>query len=97
MTYANLSRLIDRIAELEVLVIGEAMLDTYLEGSTGRLCREAPVPIVSLTSRTDAPGGAANTAVNVQALGARATLLSVVGDDPEAALLRQALADRGVS
>ena len=97
MTYANLSRLIDRIAELEVLVIGEAMLDSYLEGSTGRLCREAPVPIVSSTSRTDAPGGAANTAVNVQALGARATLLSVVGNDPEAALLRQALADRGVS
>src|SRR5436190_353831 len=97
MTYANLSQLIDRFAELEVLVIGEAMLDSYLAGSTGRLCREAPVPIVGLTGRTDAPGGAANTAVNVRALGGRATLLSVVGDDAEGGLLRQVLVDRDVS
>src|SRR4051812_3451636 len=61
---ASLPRIIDAFSGLEVLVIGEAILDAYLEGSTGRLCREAPVPIVDLTARREAPGGAANSAVN---------------------------------
>src|SRR5947209_20483764 len=73
------------------------MLDTYLEGTTGRLCREAPVPIVALTGRRDAPGGAANAAVNARALGARVSFLSVIGDDPEGATLRNALEERGVA
>src|SRR6185503_15843921 len=51
-----------------LLVVGEAMLDAYLHGSSGRLCREAPVPIVAVDGRTDVPGGAANAAVNVRAL-----------------------------
>ena len=47
------------------------MLDSYLDGYTDRLSREAPVPVVTVTERKDAGGGAANTAVNVAALGAR--------------------------
>jgi D-beta-D-heptose 7-phosphate kinase/D-beta-D-heptose 1-phosphate adenosyltransferase len=86
-----LGALMDRLPRLSVLVVGEAILDVYLEGSTTRLCREAPVPIVALTARTDAPGGAANVASNVQALGGRAVYLSVVGDDAEGARLRRAL------
>ena len=93
----HLARYIDAFAGLHVLVIGEAMLDSYLEGTTGRLCREAPVPIVALTARRDAPGGGANTAANARALGARVSFLSVAGEDPEGALLRRALADRGVA
>ena len=92
----SLHRIIDAFAGLEVLVIGEAILDIYLEGTTGRLCREAPVPIVDLTGRREAPGGAANAAVNARALGARVSFLSVVGDDPEGAALRKLLADRDV-
>jgi len=92
----HLPRLIEAFAGLDVIVIGEAMLDSYLEGTTGRLCREAPVPIVALGGRRDAPGGAANSAANARSLGARVHLLSAVGDDPEAALLRRALQDRGV-
>ncbi|MCC6383133.1 MAG: D-glycero-beta-D-manno-heptose 1-phosphate adenylyltransferase [Dehalococcoidia bacterium] len=68
------------------------MLDSYLFGSTSRLCREAPVPVVNVERRTDSPGGAANTAANAAALGARVTLLSATGGDPEAAILRRALA-----
>ena len=56
-----------------MLVIGEAMLDSYLEGYTDRLSREAPVPVVTVTDRKDAAGGAANTAVNVAALGGQVT------------------------
>ncbi len=92
-----LRRLIDRFADLHVVIIGEAMLDSYLEGTSGRLCPEAPVPVVRMAGRRDAPGGAANTAVNVRSLGARVSFLSVVGDDAEGATLRQSLASRGVS
>ena len=88
--------LLHRFRGLKVLVVGEAMLDTYLEGRTGRLCREAPVPIVDLDARRDAPGGAANAAVNAAALGANVHFLSVVGDDPEGAILGRELGARGV-
>ena len=88
---------LDAFRSMRVVVIGDAMLDSYIEGDSGRLCREAPVPIVSVATRTDTPGGAANTAVNVRALGAVVTLLSVCGDDIEGALLRDALEARGLS
>ncbi|MFL5727082.1 MAG: D-glycero-beta-D-manno-heptose 1-phosphate adenylyltransferase [Chloroflexota bacterium] len=88
--------LLDAFAGTRVLVVGEAMLDSYLHGSADRLSREAPVPIVALKARDDAPGGAANTAVNLAALGADVALLSVVGDDDEGQRLRAALDGHGV-
>lgn len=93
----SLPRLLDRFAGLNVVVIGEAILDSYLKGAAGRLCREAPVPIVSVSSRKDVPGGAANTAANIRSLGGQVTFLSVIGDDAEGALLTQTLADCGIS
>jgi D-beta-D-heptose 7-phosphate kinase/D-beta-D-heptose 1-phosphate adenosyltransferase len=92
----DLPGLIDRFAGLNVLVLGEAMLDSYLQGSAHRLAQEAPVPVVSLSRRMNLPGGAANAAAEVAALGGSVTLLSVVGDDLEAHLLREALTRRGV-
>jgi D-beta-D-heptose 7-phosphate kinase/D-beta-D-heptose 1-phosphate adenosyltransferase len=92
----SLSRVIDSFSGLRALVVGEAMLDSHLEGTTGRLCQEAPVPVVDVEARRDAPGGAANAAANVRSLGARVSFLSVVGDDHEAGLLRDALDGRGV-
>jgi D-beta-D-heptose 7-phosphate kinase / D-beta-D-heptose 1-phosphate adenosyltransferase len=94
---ATLDALVERFAGLRVLVIGEAMLDAYLYGHTERLCREAPVPIVDVVRRVERPGGAANSAVNARSLGARVTLLSVVGTDAEGATLRRALAGAGVA
>lgn len=91
-----LNAVIDRFAGLRVLVIGEAMLDSYIEGDAGRLCREAPVPVVNVTCRTDAPGGAANTVCNAAALGANVRFLSVIGDDPEGEVLRRTLEHRGI-
>src|SRR5439155_2952839 len=93
----SLSQWIDAFAGLRVVVLGEAMLDTYLEGTAGRFCQEAPVPIVTLSGRRDMPGGAANTAVNAHGLGARVSFLSVTGDDAEGDSLRRALRDRGLS
>ncbi|HEY8491702.1 MAG TPA: D-glycero-beta-D-manno-heptose 1-phosphate adenylyltransferase [Dehalococcoidia bacterium] len=93
---SGLSRLIEAFAGLRVLVVGEAMLDSYLHGSASHLCREAPVPVVAVSGRTDAPGGAANTAANAASLGADVTLLSATGDDEEGAGVRAALAAHGV-
>lgn len=94
---SSLPALIERMRTLRAVVIGDGMLDSYLEGSAGRLCREAPVPVVAVGATSDLPGGAANTAANVAALGAKVSLISAVGPDAEGRRLRQRLRDRGVS
>src|SRR5690606_35936371 len=81
---------------LNVLVVGEAMLDSYLIGTSTRLCREAPAPIVDITRRVDAGGGAANTAANASALGASVSLLTVFGTDEAGGRLASCLASAGV-
>ena len=90
------NNLLIRFRELTVLVIGEAMLDRYAEGRVTRVCREAPVPIVALDRQVDAPGGAANTAMALAALGARAKFLSVVGNDAAGQSLSGALSQGGI-
>lgn len=92
-----LSHCIDAFPRLRVLVIGDAMLDSYLEGDSDRLCREAPVPVVTVAQRSDAPGGAANTAANVHSLGGDVVLLSVTGDDAEGSRLRATLEQQGIA
>ncbi|MGH2449203.1 MAG: D-glycero-beta-D-manno-heptose 1-phosphate adenylyltransferase [Chloroflexota bacterium] len=82
---------------LRALVIGDAILDSYLEGSAVRLCAEGPVPVVRRTSENRVPGGAANTAANLRALGAEVTFVGVVGDDLPGAMLRDALQQRGIA
>jgi D-beta-D-heptose 7-phosphate kinase/D-beta-D-heptose 1-phosphate adenosyltransferase len=80
-----------------VLVIGDAMLDTYLEGTADRLCSEGPVPVVSKTAEYRIPGGAANTAANLRALDADVIFLGLVGSDLAGGLLRTALRRSGIS
>ena len=89
--------LVDSFREMRVLVMGDAMLDVYIDGSVERVCREAPVPIVDVHSRKRAAGGAANTAVNVSALGGDVVFLSVVGDDAEGRNLVGILEENRVS
>ncbi|MEW1585999.1 D-glycero-beta-D-manno-heptose 1-phosphate adenylyltransferase [Micromonospora vinacea] len=64
-----------------VLIVGDAMLDEWRFADSDRLCREAPAPVLTLRRRISAAGGAANTAVNVAALGGRAVLVAPVGAD----------------
>jgi D-beta-D-heptose 7-phosphate kinase/D-beta-D-heptose 1-phosphate adenosyltransferase len=87
-----LTRWIDGFAGRRVLVLGEAILDTYLEGTARRLCPEAPAPVVDLTARREMPGGAANAAVNTASLGADVCMISAIGDDAEGRRLRRARA-----
>ncbi len=92
----RLAHAVDEFARMRVLVVGDAMLDSYLHGVPRQLCPEAPVPIVDVAFRQDAPGGAANTAVNLAALGASVSLLAIVGDDQEARTLQALLEREGV-
>lgn len=87
-----------RIAERapRVLVVGDALLDGWLSGRAQRLDRDGPVPVVELARHHTAPGGAANSAANLAALGASASLVSVLGDDQDAAVLRTLLDEAGV-
>ena len=68
-------------SDKKILVAGDAMLDRYWFGDANRISPEAPVPVVRITRVEDRLGGAANVAVNIAALGAKAKLLSVIGDD----------------
>lgn len=79
-----------------VTVIGDVMLDGWWSGSIERFCREAPAPVVDINRRDYAPGGAANTAMNLAALGARVRLVGLVGDDDAGTRLRSLLEDAGV-
>ncbi|GAA0856902.1 bifunctional D-glycero-beta-D-manno-heptose-7-phosphate kinase/D-glycero-beta-D-manno-heptose 1-phosphate adenylyltransferase HldE [Aliiglaciecola litoralis] len=72
------------------------MLDRYWTGPTGRISPEAPVPIVAISDIEDRPGGAANVAMNVAALGANVTLLGLTGQDESAQILNQSLSSIGV-
>jgi rfaE bifunctional protein kinase chain/domain len=75
-----------------VLVVGDVMLDRYWFGDVSRISPEAPVPVVKVERVEERPGGAANVARNCAALGARVTLLSVVGADEAGAALAKLLA-----
>lgn len=85
-----------RFGGLRALVIGDAMLDSYLEGRATRLCSEGPVPVVARTAIERVPGGAANSAANARALGATVALLAVVGNDEAGRHLRAALRVRDI-
>jgi rfaE bifunctional protein kinase chain/domain len=74
-----------------VLVVGDVMLDRYWFGDVSRISPEAPVPIVKVDRIEDRPGGAANVARNAAALGAKTSLLSVVGRDEPGRSLQQLL------
>ena len=79
-----------------VLVAGDVMLDRYWQGPTSRISPEAPVPVVRIQKDETRPGGAANVALNIAALGGHAHLLGVVGRDDTAQKLREALEQKRV-
>ncbi len=84
--------LLEKIAQAKVLVVGDAMLDRYWYGDVERISPEAPVPVVAVKEEKDLPGGAANVARSVRALGAKCTLFSISGDDRDADSLERLLA-----
>jgi len=93
---AALPHVVARAPHSSILVIGDVMLDEFVFGSVQRISPEAPVPVVEITGRRHVPGGAANVASNVSALGARVFLAGVVGDDPAASSLCTLLHAAGI-
>ncbi len=89
--------LLERIAHLNILVVGDLILDHYIWGDASRLSPEAPVPVVRVDRDTYTAGGAANVASNLRALGARATVAGVFGADADGARLAEILSARGVA
>lgn len=85
-----------RYDQAAVLVVGDVMLDRYWHGGTSRISPEAPVPVVRVNQIEDRPGGAANVALNIAALGSRALLVGVTGVDEAADSLSDSLRGVGV-
>jgi rfaE bifunctional protein kinase chain/domain len=75
--------ILQKIGNQNVLIVGDVMIDRYLQGTVSRISPEAPVPVVLHKETEDRLGGAANVALNVQALGSRPILCSVIGSDPD--------------
>jgi len=82
--------------QVRILVAGDVMLDRYWFGDVTRISPEAPVPVVKVQRSEERPGGAANVARNIAALGAHVALLSVVGADEAGRSLAKLLADSSI-
>ena len=87
MSYDDLKKYIARFPGKRVLVIGDVMLDEYVEGDAERISPEAPIPVLLQRSVRYVLGGAANVAANVAAQGGKVTLVGVVGKDSRARML----------
>ncbi|WP_457567965.1 D-glycero-beta-D-manno-heptose-7-phosphate kinase [Desulfurobacterium sp.] len=81
----------------KILVIGDLMIDEYISGKVERISPEAPVPVVEAEAVTAKPGGAANVAVNLKALGAVPCVLGVIGKDKKGKQLKQMLEQNGIN
>lgn len=86
-----------RVAQGRVLIAGDVMLDRYWFGDVERISPEAPVPVARVMRAEERAGGAANVARNIAALGGKATLLSVVGQDEAGDSLERLMRDSGIA
>ncbi len=73
--------LFNRFDQMNIIVIGDVMIDAYLWGKVDRISPEAPVPVVAINQKENRLGGAANVALNLKTMGANPIICSVIGDD----------------
>ncbi|MDR0735794.1 MAG: D-glycero-beta-D-manno-heptose-7-phosphate kinase [Zoogloeaceae bacterium] len=88
--------ILEKFSQARLLVVGDVMLDRYWFGEVSRISPEAPVPVVKVERQEERPGGAANVARNIAALGACCHLLSVVGADDAGRSLQRLLEEGGI-
>lgn len=86
----------EELSAKRLLVVGDSMLDRYWFGDTNRISPEAPVPVVRIVKEENRLGGAANVALNIACLGARVSLMSVIGRDDAGHALRDLLDKAGI-
>ena len=89
----DIHTILENFKKLNVLIVGDVMIDRYVYGKVTRISPEAPVPVVEFQKQEDRLGGAANVALNIKALGATPYLYSVVGDDTEGVLFEKLMHD----
>jgi rfaE bifunctional protein kinase chain/domain len=89
--------LLDCFKGKKILVLGDFMIDEYIEGVVERISPEAPVPVVEAKDITVRPGGAANVVANLLTLGAQVTAAGVVGNDQPGKELKELLKNYGAS
>ncbi len=92
----NLKAILESFKTRRIMVLGDVMLDEYLWGKVQRISPEAPVPIVEINSMEYRPGGAANVALNLAALGVKAELVGITGQDSQAETLKNLLQKQGI-
>jgi len=92
----RLKEIVEQFDKAHVLVIGDFMLDKFIQGTVSRLSPEAPVPVVDVVSEIFRPGGAANAISNIGALGGNAVAVGVIGDDWNGRKLTDLLKQYGV-
>jgi D-beta-D-heptose 7-phosphate kinase/D-beta-D-heptose 1-phosphate adenosyltransferase len=93
---ADLVELVQRLGRPRVLVVGDVMLDRYVWGNAERISQEAPVILLRADTREERLGGASSVATMLQALGAKTSLIGVVGRDSDGLRVRQILAGQGI-
>jgi rfaE bifunctional protein kinase chain/domain len=93
----DFKKLFSSFGSLQVGVIGDVMLDTYMWGRVDRISPEAPVPVVTVSKEEYRIGGAGNVALNCRSLGAQVTMLSVIGNDEKGKQLMQLLESNSIS
>ena len=91
MDHSEVNQIFNQFKEMQAIVIGDAMVDSYMWGKVERVSPEAPIPIVSVTQRENRLGGAANVSLNLQALGATPYLFAVIGNDDKGRKFRKLL------
>lgn len=92
----DFQQLFQDFTQIRVAVLGDVMLDTYWWGHVDRISPEAPVPVVALNKKEYRIGGAGNVALNTASLGAQTTMISVIGDDADGAMLTNMLREAGI-
>jgi D-beta-D-heptose 7-phosphate kinase/D-beta-D-heptose 1-phosphate adenosyltransferase len=93
----RIKQILNRFPRQTILVVGDLMLDQFIWGKVSRISPEAPVPIVEVTRESYFPGGAANVARNLRALGASVQMLGVTGADQPSHELRRLLKQQGIN
>ncbi len=93
---SKIKEILGKFKDKKIMVIGDMMLDRYLIGDVNRISPEAPVPVVNITKEMHIPGGAANVASNIAALGGKAYTAGVVGDDDARKILENKLKKKNI-
>jgi len=90
----KIQQLFSKFGQLQILIVGDVMIDAYMWGKVDRISPEAPVPVISVSHRENRLGGAANVALNIQSLGATPVMCAMIGDDAKGKVFQNLLVKR---